>query len=80
VGKEMLKALNKMGVEAIEPLGQPFDPNFHMAIQQAESNEYPEGTVSLKHRNIGIRIDPSPHQSNIGTGVSPGIIRCRIVL
>lgn len=46
VGKEMLKALTKLGVEAIEPLGQVFDPNVHMAIQQAESKEYPEGVVS----------------------------------
>jgi len=37
--------LTKLGVEAIEPLGQVFDPNIHMAIQQAESKEYPEGVV-----------------------------------
>jgi molecular chaperone GrpE len=46
VGKEMLKALTKLGVEPIEPLGQPFDPNFHNAINQAESTEYAEGVVS----------------------------------
>lgn len=46
VGKDLLKALTKLGVEPIESLGQPFDPNFHNAIQQAESTEYPEGVVS----------------------------------
>jgi hypothetical protein len=40
-----VQALTKLGVEAIEPLGQVFDPNVHMAIQQAESKEYPEGVV-----------------------------------
>merc|ERR1719352_884307 len=29
VGKEMLKALTKLGVEPIESLGESFDPNFH---------------------------------------------------
>jgi len=46
VGKDMLKVLTKLGVEAIEPLGQEFDPNMHNAIQQVESTEYPEGVVS----------------------------------
>merc|ERR1719409_2013916 len=45
VGKEMLKALTKLGVDPIESLGESFDPNFHNAIQQAESTEYPEGVV-----------------------------------
>lgn len=45
VGKEMLKALTKLGVEPIESLGESFDPNFHNAIQQAESTEYAEGVV-----------------------------------
>merc|ERR1719199_2048873 len=45
VGKKMLKALTKLGVEPIESLGESFDPNFHNAIQQAESTEYPEGVV-----------------------------------
>jgi molecular chaperone GrpE len=45
VGKEMLKVLNKLGVEPIEPLGQDFDPNLHNAIQQVESTEYAEGVI-----------------------------------
>ena len=34
MGKELLKALTKMGVEPIEALGETFDPNLHNAIQQ----------------------------------------------
>ena len=46
VNKEFLKILTKLGVEPIEAEGQEFDPNLHQAIQQAESTEYPENTVS----------------------------------
>ncbi|EKX42356.1 GrpE nucleotide exchange factor, chloroplastic, partial [Guillardia theta CCMP2712] len=45
VNKELLKVLNKLNVEAIEPLGQEFDPNMHNAIQQLESKEYKENVV-----------------------------------
>ena len=33
VGKEMLKVLTKLGVEAVEAQGEEFDPNLHNAIQ-----------------------------------------------
>ena len=46
MNKDFLKILTKLGVEPIEAEGQEFDPNFHQAIQQAESTEYPENTVS----------------------------------
>ncbi|WKB36897.1 nucleotide exchange factor GrpE [Terrilactibacillus sp. S3-3] len=38
-------ALKKEGVEEIAALGQPFDPNLHQAVVQAESEEYDEGFV-----------------------------------
>ncbi|MFO7916798.1 MAG: nucleotide exchange factor GrpE [Anaerolineae bacterium] len=37
--------LDKYEVEPIEVLGKPFDPNYHSALLQAESDEYPKGTV-----------------------------------
>jgi len=45
VHKQFLAALAKYGVEPIEALGQPFDPNFHEALMQQPSAEAPEGTV-----------------------------------
>ncbi len=37
-------ALNRLGVERVPSVGQPFDPSIHEAVQQIESDESP-GTV-----------------------------------
>ncbi|MFK5927041.1 MAG: nucleotide exchange factor GrpE [Desulfuromusa sp.] len=37
--------LNKFGVEPVDALGQPFDPAYHQAMGQLESDEYPVNTV-----------------------------------
>ena len=44
--KQMTDELDKIGVKAIEAVGQPFDPNFHNAVMQTESDEYESGTVA----------------------------------
>jgi len=36
---------NKFGIEAIDPKGQPFNPEFHQAMSIQESAEYPPNTV-----------------------------------
>jgi molecular chaperone GrpE len=41
----MKDLLAKEGLKEIEALGKPFDPNFHEAVTQAESDEYKEGIV-----------------------------------
>lgn len=37
--------LEKFGVEPVDAVGQPFDPAFHQAMGQMESDEYPPNTV-----------------------------------
>jgi molecular chaperone GrpE len=37
--------LTKEGLKEIEALGKPFDPHFHEAVTQAESDKYNEGVV-----------------------------------
>ncbi len=37
--------LNKHGVQEVDPMGQPFDPNSHDALTSEETDEYPPGTV-----------------------------------
>ncbi|MCA1292966.1 nucleotide exchange factor GrpE [Paenibacillus sp. alder61] len=37
--------LKTEGLTAMEPVGTPFNPEFHQAIMQVESDEYEEGTV-----------------------------------
>ena len=41
----LLDLLKNKGVTEIEAQGKPFDPAFHEALMQVESDEYPENTV-----------------------------------
>jgi molecular chaperone GrpE len=43
--KEILRVLNKFGVQPIEALNQPFDPVFHQAVVGQESDTHPKNTV-----------------------------------
>jgi len=43
--KEILKVLENYGVKPIESLCKAFDPNFHQAVMQQESEEHTENTV-----------------------------------
>ena len=42
---EILKLLKRSNVEPIEAKGKPFDPVYHEAMMQEETDEYPENTV-----------------------------------
>lgn len=45
VHKQIEEFLREMGVQEVDPLGKPFDPNLHEAVSQDASTEYAEGTV-----------------------------------
>lgn len=45
VHKQVLETLAKLGMEQIDTEGQAFDPNFHDAVMQTPTNEYPEHTI-----------------------------------
>lgn len=44
--KQLIGELDKIGVKPIEALGQEFDPEFHNAVMQVESEEYESGVVA----------------------------------
>lgn len=44
--KQLMDELDKMGVKPIEAVGQEFDPNFHNAVMQVESDEFESGIVA----------------------------------
>lgn len=44
--KQMMTELEAVGVTPIEAVGKEFDPNFHNAVMQVESDEYEEGIVA----------------------------------
>ena len=46
IHKQMLAELEKIGVTPIEALGKEFDPNFHNAVMQVESDEFESGVVA----------------------------------
>lgn len=46
VYKQMLSALEEMGVKPIEAVGQPFDPNYHNAVMTVEDETLESGTVA----------------------------------
>ena len=42
---QLLSVLKESGVEPVDAMGQPFDPNLHDALSQEETTEVEEGTV-----------------------------------
>lgn len=44
--KQMVTELENIGVKPIEAVGKEFDPNFHNAVMQVESEEYESGVVA----------------------------------
>jgi molecular chaperone GrpE len=47
---EVMKILEKHHVSPIESLGVPFDPSFHQAMCQEESDEHPPNTVVQEYQ------------------------------
>jgi molecular chaperone GrpE len=43
--KQLLDNLTRLGAQRVDPLGQPFDPHLHQAMDRAETTEHPDGTV-----------------------------------
>lgn len=46
VYKQLMTELENLGVKPIEAVGKEFDPNFHNAVMQVESEEYESGVVA----------------------------------
>ena len=44
--KQLMTELEKLEVKPIEAVGQEFNPDFHNAIMQVESDEYEEGVIA----------------------------------
>ena len=56
---QLRDALKRSGLEPIEAVGKPFDPNFHDAILQVDSEEYESGIITnetIKGYMIGDRV------------------------
>jgi molecular chaperone GrpE len=72
VHKQLLSTLAKHGVEPIEALDQPFDPNQHEALLQQPSAQHPEGTV-VSELGKGYRLrDRVLRPTKVAVSVRPG--------
>ena len=80
VYKQLVEGLKKIGVSAMRPEGEEFDPNLHEAVFQEPTSEYPEGTVIeqvvrgyllgekvLRHAMVKVAAAPEEGTSNEGT-------------
>lgn len=45
IHQELMRVLERHGLEPIEALGQPFDPEYHEAMMQQEDPDQPSNTV-----------------------------------
>ncbi|HKW65379.1 MAG TPA: nucleotide exchange factor GrpE [Candidatus Acidoferrum sp.] len=43
--KQLLDNVTKLGVERIDPLGKPFDPHLHQAMDRTETTDHVDGTI-----------------------------------
>ena len=43
--KQLLENVAKLGAERVEPVGKPFDPHLHQAVDRTETVEHEDGTV-----------------------------------
>jgi len=43
--KQLADLLTRAGLEPISVTGEPFDPNFHHAVERVETTDYPDHTV-----------------------------------
>lgn len=43
--KQLLDNITKLGVERIDPMGKPFDPHLHQAMDRTETMEHEDGTI-----------------------------------
>jgi molecular chaperone GrpE len=43
--RQLLENVTKLGAERIDPLGKPFDPHLHQAMDRTESADHADGTI-----------------------------------
>ncbi len=45
--RELMAIFERNGIKKIEPIGQPFNPEYHQAVMEVPTNEHPPGTVAM---------------------------------
>lgn len=71
IAKQLWDTLERRGVREVNPVGQPFDPELHEAVQRVEDGQHPPGTVAwvmLKGYTMGDRLI---RPAMVGVAVEP---------
>lgn len=71
--KQLLDNITKLGVERMDPVGKPFDPHLHQAMDRTETTEEKDGTILqvfqagyvfhgrvLRPAMVRVAVDPNP--------------------
>ncbi len=72
ISRQLSEILERRGIAEINPLGQPFDPERHEAVQRVEDGSHEPGTVALvmlKGYAVG---DKLLRPALVGVAVEPG--------
>lgn len=72
INKQLLESLTKLKVEAIDAIGQSFDPEIHDAIQQLESADHAEGLVCAQYQRGYMIGDSLIRAAIVGVSQGPG--------
>jgi molecular chaperone GrpE len=76
--KQLLDNMAKLGAERMDPIGKPFDPHQHQAVDRAETAEHDDGTILqvfqpgylfhgrvLRPAMVRVAVNPRPASKNI---------------
>ena len=66
VYKQLMDELEKMGVKPIEAVGQEFNPEYHNAVMQVDSEEYDSGMVAQEMQKGYMYNDSVVRHSMVG--------------
>jgi molecular chaperone GrpE len=81
IAKQLWDTLERRGVAEVNPVGQPFDPELHEAVQRVEDGEHPPGTVAwvmlkgytmgdrlIRPAMVGVAVEPNGDSNDEGGG------------
>ncbi len=77
--KQLITVLEKFGIKRIEALNEPFDPNYHEAIMQLETQKHEENIVLRELEKGYILHDRLIRPSRVAISKNPDIKRSEII-
>jgi len=82
IAKQLWDTLERRGVKELNPVGKPFDPELHEAVQRVEDGQYPPGTVAwvmlkgyimgdrlVRPAMVGVAVEPTGDSTGEGGGL-----------